>query len=583
MSDTVPVAASAAGDPVESAKDIAQDAYALVRERRQAALAQRLLQSASLMTGRAEVVAVGTRSVGKSSLLNALLDRKDLLPVDMDVSSNVYVRVGYGPVADGAKDPGEHLRVELTGEQKPVEAPLEDLALWASESGNPNNDKGVSHVRVRLASALTEDGILLTDTPGAGGLVAAHGAVVRSACRRANGLLVALDHVQPISETVLGFLASLGDDTPRVVFAFNKTDVPGDTARSIADTRELLVGAGLPDLAQAPMIGTSAFLYQEAHELGEEGIPDELMLEDSGIPALREALAAGILEPTRRDQARALSGDISDVLETLAAPDTGLLRQADGGSAVTDEAVAELRRLQKLDIKRELQTRLDAMLEDADADLRDAITRQTQRIEDDLDANFSPGLRESLPARIDEEVRAAWLDVSDAMRASIIAKAEEVIVGIELALPETGLPGYEPGELPPDGRRTEGRWRRLGGKLGRAIVMPWTIPSLIFDHSAERRQQKVGLSRSSAIKYVGRERNRALATAPRQLKRDYRAHVRQALDELASTRAVRLEALRSVRDAVENPPTPERVAAAEQRLAALRPLEERIRDLAARL
>lgn len=576
-----------AGDPVERAKALAQETYALVRERRQAALARRLLQSAALMSGRAEVVAVGTRSVGKSSLLNALFDRAELLPVDVDVSSNVYVRVGYGPVPPGAADPGERIRVEFADDKEPIEDTLANLGDWASEAGNPHNRRGVGQVQVRLAAPICKEGLILTDTPGAGGLVAAHAEAVRAACRQADGLLVVLDHVQPISETVLDFLRSLGDQR-RVVFAFNKTDTAGDTAVSIADTRKLLGQAGFSHLAQAPMIGTSSFLAHEAHELGDGDEPDAEMLADSGIAELRIALTQVVLEPVRREQARALLADLGDVVRTLAAPDTGLLRQAPGGSAVSEEAIGELRRLRSLDPRRELEARLGSLARDSDEALRDGIAQAIYDIEDQVNSRFTPGLRDSLPALVLEGVNGAWLRAVGPMRTEIAIRAAEIGLGIELSLPESGLPGYTPDPDLPPVARPEGRAGRI---LNRLWKVGWKVvvsaglyaPFAVAEWQSERKAERTDLDRQSARIYLGRERDAALRRLPGKLAEEYRAQAKSVLEELQSARETRLEALRAVQEAVESPPSPAQVEAARARLDELRTLDGNLRALAARL
>ncbi|MGE3795527.1 MAG: dynamin family protein [Dehalococcoidia bacterium] len=586
MSETR-VAEPPAENPAERAKQLAQQIYELVRDRRQAALARRLLRSAALLSGRAEVVAVGTRSVGKSSLLNALLDRPDLLPVDVDVSSNVYVRIGYGPAPEGAPDPGGRIRVQFADEKEPVEDGLAALADWASEAGNPNNRRGVGQVQVRVAAPICEQGLVLTDTPGAGGLVAGHAEAVRAACRQADGLLVVLDHVQPISETVLDFLRSLGDQR-RVVLAFNKTDTAGDTAASIADTRELLDRAGLAHIAAAPMIGTSSFLAHEASALGDAGEPDAEMLADSGIPDLRRALTEAILEPVRREQVRALLADLGDVLRTLAAPDTGLLRQAPGGQAVTEEAVNELRRLLALDPRRELESRLGSLLRDSDATLREAIAEAVNGVEDQVNSRFTPAVRDGLPGLVLDGINAAWLSAVGPMSEAIAVKAAEVGLGIELELPESGLPGFAPEpDLPPVARPE--------GKAGRVLNRMWKVgwkvlvtgglyaPLAVAEWQSEKKAERTDLDRQAARIYLVRERDKALRRLPGKLTDEYHSHARTALGELESARDARLEALQAVREAVENPPSPSQIEEARARLAALRALDDRVRALAAEL
>ncbi len=583
MSNATTPAPEATSEATDRMKGLAQEIYALVRTRHQVSLAVGLQRSAALMTGRAQIVAVGTRSVGKSSLLNAVLDRDGLLPVEVDVTSNVYVRVGYGVVPEGEQDPGEGVRVTFSDEREPLMAELGELAGWASEAGNPNNEKRVSQVGVRVLSSLTEQGIVLIDTPGAGGLVSAHADAVRSACRHADGLLVVLDHVQPLSATVLDFLRSLGD-LRRVVFAFNKTDIPGETARSIADTQRHLDRAELSHLAAAPMIPTSAFLYREANAFGEDGRRKEVMLADSGIRELRGSLSEAILRPVRREQARALCADLGDALRIIAAPDTGLLRRAPRRSAVSDEAAAELERLQTLDVRQDFQDRLGTLCSDAEEALREKVIRGSHRLEDELNTSFTAGLRNSLPGRMADEMNAAWLDVTDRMQGEIATRVAEIGLGIELALPESGLPGYTPAkDLPPRSKRKEGRLGRLVSRVVRCIVMPWLIAPTIAEYHSEQMAKTVGLDRQGALTYVVRERNIALGALPGRLRNRYRGQVLLALTELTNARDTRLEVLRAVHGAVEDPPTREHIAAAQQRVSELQVLDGRLRKIATTL
>jgi hypothetical protein len=207
------------------------------------------------------------------------------------------------------------------------------------------------------------------------------------------------------------------------------------------------------------------------------------------------------------------------------------------------------------------------------------ITKAMEDLEDEIEANYSAALRDSLPARIEEEIQAVWQGVSATMQTQIVAAAEKVIAGIELTLPESKLPGYRTRRLPPVASPPRGGLPDVLSWIVDLVFMPWNL----LRRGASKQKQQMGASRASSVKYVMRERNGALLAAPRQLRRDYRAQVALAVDTLEVARTTRLEALRAVREAVENPSTPQRRAAAEQRLAALRPLESRVRELASNL
>jgi hypothetical protein len=582
MSETV----APAPDAIADTKELAREVYALARERGAPAVGQKLVRAARVVTDRAEVVAVGTRSVGKSSLLNALVGRPDLLPVDIDVSSNVYVSLGWGPAAPGAEDPGERVRVLFADGREPVETGLDTLGVWASEAGNPHNRRGVSHVRARVQAPLIVDGLTLTDTPGAGGLVAAHGDAVRTACQAADGLLIVLDHVQPVSATVRDFLCSLGD-VRRAVFAFNKADTDGATERSIADTRELLAAAGVPHLAAAPMVATSAYLAEEALAEGRDGEPEPELWNASGISSLRDALRAAILEPERREQARTLLAEVGDALRLLAAPDVARLRAGEDAGRVGREAIGELARLRAVDVRRELDRRTAPEWPRYHSLLRRALRSAFNRLEDDVKSG-ARNLRETLPGKTSGEVNGAWAAAVGPMRSMIIRKAGEVGIGIEVELPETGLPGMKPGTGLPDPDNPAGKGSRFIARLWKAVIKvmmdpltgpPLALAELGFDTKAAQEIR----DRESAFTYLRRERDDMLNDLPEELGDEYRRLAERAIADLESARDERIATLEQVEEALREPPTPEELERSRERVAEVRALDERLRALAAQV
>jgi GTPase SAR1 family protein len=581
MSETVPVQ-QRAKDPIAETKVLAQEVYVLARERSAPAVCQKLLRAGRALTERAEVVAVGIRSVGKSSLLNAVLGR-ELLPVDSDVSSNVYVRIGFGLVPPGGTDPGERVLVLFKDGREPVEADLSELADWASEAGNQGNRLGVSHVRVRFRAPLIVEGLTLTDTPGAGGLVAAHAAAVRAACQVADGLLVVLDHVQPISETVRDFLVSLGDPR-RTVFAFNKIDTDGNTTRSIADTRELLGAAGAPNLAEAPMVATSAFLAAEALADGEQGEPESELWDESGVPELIDVLRSAILEPVKREQARALLAELGDSLRLLASPDVARLRAVERGGRVGAEALHELKRLRALDVRRELDRRTSRELPSYRVALLEGLYRAFERLEDAVTRGGLRDLRESLPPKTWEEVEGAWKDTVTPLHSMVTARAAEVGLGIELELPEIGLPGARPGtELPP-GVKPPGKASRFIARLWKAVFKSMFFPPLAYaEYKADKKAEEEISDRESALTYLRRERDKLVNRLPEELRQEQLRLAEQAIAELETARAVRIATLEQVEEALRNPPTEEELERARERMREIRALDERVRALAGRV
>ncbi len=111
-------------------------------------------------SGRVEVAVVGRVSSGKSSLLNALLERA-LLPVGVVPVTAVTTRL----LADA--EPALELDY-LDGRHE--QRPLDELARHISEQGNPGNRERLAEVRVGLGALPWAAQAVFTDTPGLGAL-----------------------------------------------------------------------------------------------------------------------------------------------------------------------------------------------------------------------------------------------------------------------------------------------------------------------------------------------------------------------------------------------------------------------------
>jgi hypothetical protein len=165
--------------------------------------------------GVATVVVVGETNRGKSALVNALLSQPGLSPVDRDVATNCYVDIRFSAQP--------YVHVHRVSQSEPLEVELEDIAAWATVTGNPGNEKGVRSVEVGLPVAFLE-GLRLIDTPGVGGLVAAHGALTLEVLREADALLFVTDTEGPLLEPELRFLEQAAERIDTVIIALTKID-----------------------------------------------------------------------------------------------------------------------------------------------------------------------------------------------------------------------------------------------------------------------------------------------------------------------------------------------------------------------
>ena len=147
MTDAAP-AASAEGTIVELVKVLQQlDRPDLVG--RATAAVSRLRRPNTI------VCVVGEFKQGKSSLVNALVGQP-ICPIDDDLATSAITLVRYADEASAVvrrRDGGEAAISEAV--------PIDHLADWVTEAGNPGNIKQVERLEVALPSPLLKQGLVL--------------------------------------------------------------------------------------------------------------------------------------------------------------------------------------------------------------------------------------------------------------------------------------------------------------------------------------------------------------------------------------------------------------------------------------
>jgi GTP-binding protein EngB required for normal cell division len=230
------------------------------------------------------VVVVGETKRGKSSLVNALLGSPDLSPVDAHVATTAYLvfRHGIQPSAVAV----------LPGADAPVPVPLDALRQWATElDGLPDGQPPPRRIEISYPAPLLTN-LALVDTPGVGGLVAAHGEVALAAVKEAAALLFVVDASSPFTQPELEFLRRASESVDLVLFAVTKIDAFRGWRQVLEDDQALLAQHA-PRFAGAEFHPVSARLAEQAAALPDPALANLLRTESQVVP-LQLALQARV-------------------------------------------------------------------------------------------------------------------------------------------------------------------------------------------------------------------------------------------------------------------------------------------------
>jgi hypothetical protein len=388
------------------------------------------------------VVVVGEKKRGKSSLINALLERPDLLPVDADVATAVHLSVRHEPV--------ECARVLTEDRPGGEEIPLDRIAEYAAvdpqtrDTGHPE----VTGVVVGVPAALLADGLTLIDTPGVGGLVSGHAAITMATLARADALLFVVDGSCELTKSELAFLEKAAQQVATVVFVLTQTDTYPHW-KSVLTRNHRLLAEHAPAFSRAPWYPVSSRYRLDSVRAGEQGDgpwADELYAR-SGFGPLEEELRRHIVRRAERDRLAA----------ALALADA-CLGERDGALALREKELAagpqdedELRRRQQ-ELERlaaplaRWRQRLATRVESADHRLRAQVgqsLRDVRHLVEVRVAEGGPDLPQAVARTVRDGLDALRLDLeNEAFRecgALTDRLAEECSVqGLEVLTPALG-------------------------------------------------------------------------------------------------------------------------------------------------
>jgi hypothetical protein len=233
----------------------------------------------------ARVAVVGEKKRGKSSLINALLRRPGLLPVDVDIATSVHISV-YAADRDQAW---------VIDEDGPAGREIELARIGEYAALDPDNlemrHPGVREVAVGLPDPLLRAGLALVDTPGVGGLASGHAALTLAALAQADALLFVVNGGSELTASECAFLAQATERVATVVFVLTQTD-KYPRWRDVLARNQTLIVEHARQFADAPWLAVSSRMRLDAVRADEAGDAARARELDqrSGFPALVEML-----------------------------------------------------------------------------------------------------------------------------------------------------------------------------------------------------------------------------------------------------------------------------------------------------
>jgi len=460
------------------------------------------------------VVACGDIKRGKSSLLNAILDRSDLLPVDADVATSVHLVIRYG----------EQFGIVATriidGEPVQEQVGIDDLIDVASMRGDAARREGVVAVEICVDHPVLARGVVLIDTPGVGGMTRGHRDLALAALGQADALLFTISAEEPVARSELEFLVEASERTERIVLVVTKSDANSEAVngemiaehraklRTFSETMQSRVESGAVDsevparlrrLLDAPFVLTSSYLAEQARRRREAGREEQArrLMERSGIDELR-----GLLERSadNRDLIRVanlialLRVLLADVERELQAK----VRASSGDSKVAEELAVRQRALEEFGSKQaRWRTTLGNSIVRLQTGASRLVTRELNRVKDHYrevieTTDDGEALATALPADLERSLHGAWNELVQAINADFQSTLGKL-------LEEFGAEGMDAvlGEFEmPEGLR-ELSGARSAGRPGSSLLddgLPIAMQTFTFANIANAAAGALGLA-----------------------------------------------------------------------------------------
>ncbi|AVK85904.1 hypothetical protein C3943_21600 [Lysinibacillus sp. B2A1] len=186
---------------------------------------------------RFEIVVVGEFSTGKSTFINALLQR-EILPSKVTPTTATVNFIRH--LNELSNHTGEPVAKVVFKDGKEIEIPYLELPDYVTEmSSKVNVSNQIHHVDLYVDSPYLENGVVLVDTPGLQALNPEHEKITKTQIKKSNASILLFNMEQPGKLTEIKFLRDLSDSIDRIFFVANRLDgVPADQVQEVKDQLE---------------------------------------------------------------------------------------------------------------------------------------------------------------------------------------------------------------------------------------------------------------------------------------------------------------------------------------------------------
>jgi translation elongation factor EF-1alpha len=195
-----------------------------------------------LLDGRLTAVTIGEYKRGKSSLAGALVEDPALFPVDAAITTSLITSVEYAAE--------EQITVFLDEKESSVPQWItrDQIADFVTEQGNPGNKRAARVLRIQTPNERLKHGLVLLDTPGVGGLNAAHTATTYAVLSSADVGIFVIDALTPLTMQELSVLETTAGLGARLLFVITKIDQVTDYDVAASNAKMKLTSVLGPDV-----------------------------------------------------------------------------------------------------------------------------------------------------------------------------------------------------------------------------------------------------------------------------------------------------------------------------------------------